>query len=108
MVDDIIFDREGCKPYIHIAANAQRRIKNPQSKRNIPIHPELIRLGFLDYVRKIKALGYKLLFPDLYFPSSRSPLGNRFYSCSSRSSRQPKSPKRGLAPMPCAICSARN
>lgn len=79
MVDDIIFDREGCRPYIHIAANEQRRIKNAQSKRNIPIHPELIRLGFLDYVGKIKALGYKLLFPDLYSPSSRSPLGNRFY-----------------------------
>lgn len=79
MVDDIIFDREGCRPYIHIAANEQRRIKNAQSKRNIPIHPELIRLGFLDYVGKIKALGYRLLFPDLYSPSSRSPLGNRFY-----------------------------
>jgi hypothetical protein len=36
-------------------------------------------LGFLDYVRKIKALGYELLFPDLYSPSSCSPLGNRFY-----------------------------
>jgi len=79
MVDDIIVDREDCRPYIHIAANEQRRIKNAQSKRNIPIHPELIRLGFLDYVRKIKALGYKLLFPDLYSPSSRSPLGDRFY-----------------------------
>lgn len=79
MVDDIIFDREGCRPYVHIAANEQRRIKNAQSQRNIPVHPELIRLGFLDYVRKIKALGYKLLFPDLYSPSSRSPLGNRFY-----------------------------
>jgi integrase len=79
MVDDVIFDREGCRPYIHIVANEQRRIKNAQSKRNIPIHPELIRLGFLDYVRKIKALGYKLLFPDLYSPSTRSPLGNRFY-----------------------------
>jgi integrase len=47
MVDDIILDREGCKPYVHIAANEQRRTKNPQSRRNIPLHPELIRLGFL-------------------------------------------------------------
>lgn len=79
MVDDVIFDREDCRPYIHIAGNEQRRIKNAQSKRNIPLHPELIRLGFFDYVRRIKAFGYKLLFPDLYSPSSRSPLGNRFY-----------------------------
>jgi integrase len=79
MVDDIIFDREGCRPYIRIAPNEQRRLKNPQSKRNIPLHPELIRLGFLEYVRKIRSLGYKLLFPDLYSPTSSSPLGNRFY-----------------------------
>jgi integrase len=79
MVDDIILHREGCRPYIYIAANEQRRIKNAQSERHLPLHPELIRLGFLDYVRAIKALGYKLLFPDLYSPSSRSPLGNRFY-----------------------------
>lgn len=79
MVDDVIPDREECRPYIHIGANAQRRIKNPQSQRNIPLHPELIRLGFLDYVRTIKALGHKLLFPDLFSPSSRSPLGDRFY-----------------------------
>ena len=31
MVDDIILDREGCRPYTHIAENEQRRIKNPQS-----------------------------------------------------------------------------
>jgi integrase len=79
MVDDIILDREGCRPYVYIAANEQRRIKNAQSERHLPLHPELIRLGFLDYVRAIKALGYRLLFPDLYSPSSRSPLGNRFY-----------------------------
>jgi integrase len=79
MAEDIIFGREGCRPYIHIAKNEQRRVKNPQSKRNIPLHPELIRLGFLDYVRKIKILGHKLLFPDLYSPTSSSPLGNRFY-----------------------------
>ena len=79
MVDDIILARAGCRPYIHIAANEQRRIKNPQSQRNIPLHPELIRLGFLDYVKMIKALGYKLLFPDLFSPTNRSPLGDRFY-----------------------------
>ncbi|QDM20934.1 hypothetical protein FIU28_07260 [Tardiphaga sp. vice154] len=79
MVDDVILDREECRPYIYIAANDQRRIKNVQSERHLPLHPELVRLGFLDYVRTIKALGYKLLFPDLFSPSSRSPLGNRFY-----------------------------
>ena len=79
MVDDIILDCDGYRPYIYIAGNEQRRIKNAQSERHLPLHPELIRLGFLEYVRAIKTLGYRLLFPDLYSPSSRSPLGNRFY-----------------------------
>lgn len=77
-VVDIICDN-GPIPYIHIAPNEFRRIKNEQSVRNVPLHPELIRLGFLDYVEAIKALGYRRLFPDLYSPSTRSPLGDRLY-----------------------------
>ncbi|QOZ66553.1 hypothetical protein WN72_09330 [Bradyrhizobium arachidis] len=78
MVDDVIVDN-GNIPYLHIAKNARRRIKNDQSQRNIPLHPEVLRLNFLQYLRAIKALGYGLLFPDLFSPSSRSPLGDRFY-----------------------------
>ncbi len=78
MVDDVIVDN-GKIPYLHIARNARRRIKNAQSQRNIPLHPEVLRLGFLAYVKAIKALGYDLVFPDLFSPSSRSPLGDRFY-----------------------------
>ncbi|WP_398464742.1 DUF6538 domain-containing protein [Tardiphaga sp.] len=78
MIDDVILDN-GPHPYLHIAKNKYRRIKNGQSKRNIVLHPELIRLGFLQYVAKIKALGYDLVFPDLFSPTTKSPLGNRFY-----------------------------
>jgi integrase len=78
LVDDVILDN-GLIPYLHIAKNEQRRIKNLQSQRNVPLHPELIRLGFLRYVTAIKALGYKLLFPDLYSPTTQSPMGDRFY-----------------------------
>jgi integrase len=77
-LDDIIIDN-GDIPYIHIAPNAFRRIKNLQSVRNLALHPEIIRLGFLDYVEAVKALGYQRLFPDLYSPSTRSPLGDRLY-----------------------------
>lgn len=78
MVDDVVLDN-GPIAYIHIVKNKQRRIKNAQSQRNVPLHSEVLRLNFAAYVRAIKALGYELLFPDLYSPSSRSPLGNRFY-----------------------------
>lgn len=77
-IDDVIL-ANGSIPYIHVAANAQRRIKNCQSRRNMPLHPEVLRLNFLPYVLAIKSLGYQLVFPDLYSPSTRSPLGNRFY-----------------------------
>jgi integrase len=78
LVDEVILDH-GSIPYIHIAKNEQRRIKNPQSQRNIPLHPELIRLGFVYYVQEIKNLGYRLLFPDLFSPTTSSPMGDRFY-----------------------------
>jgi integrase len=78
MTDDVIEDN-GAYPYLHIAKNKFRRIKNGQSKRNIVIHPELIRLGFLRYVALIRSLGYELVFPDLFSPTTKSPLGNRYY-----------------------------
>ena len=41
--------------------------------------PEALRLGFAQYVEKIRALGYNLVFPDLKSPTSSSPLGDRLY-----------------------------
>ncbi|MGY4349717.1 site-specific recombinase XerD [Bradyrhizobium sp. GM7.3] len=78
MTDDVI-EGNGEHPYLRIAKNKFRRIKNGQSKRNIVIHPELIRLGFLQYVALIRSLGYELVFPDLFSPTTKSPLGNRYY-----------------------------
>ena len=76
LAKDVITDN-GSIPYIWIVDNEFRRIKNAQSVRPIVVHPELIRLGFLNYVRLLIDLGYKLLFPDLYSPTSRSPMGDR-------------------------------
>ncbi|MFK5599172.1 DUF6538 domain-containing protein [Methylobacterium sp. HMF5984] len=65
--------------YIDIRRNQTRRIKNDQSVRYIALHPEILRLGFMDYVRAIKNLGYQLVFPDLKSPNSKAPLGDRLY-----------------------------
>ncbi|ABE61758.1 hypothetical protein Nham_0896 [Nitrobacter hamburgensis X14] len=73
MTSDVIDDNKGAYPYLHIAKNKFRRIKNGQSKRNIVIHPELIRLGFLRYVALIRSLGYELVFPDLFSATTKSP-----------------------------------
>jgi hypothetical protein len=64
---------------IFIRPNEHRTLKNPQSKRRIPLVDEVIRLGFLRYHAKIKSVGYKLLFPELRAASDRTPLGDVFY-----------------------------
>lgn len=77
-VDDVIADN-GEFPYLHIAINDIRGLKNVQSRRNVALHPEQIRLGFLDYVKAVKELGYDRLFPDLHSTLSNSPTGDRYY-----------------------------
>ncbi|WP_221174325.1 site-specific integrase [Luteibacter sp. 9135] len=46
---------------IHI----RRKTKNKASRRFIPLHPELIRLGFLSYVGDVRAARFEHLFPGL-------------------------------------------
>lgn len=41
-----------------------RSLKNATSVRIVPIHRELIRLGFLEYVAEAKAAGHRRLFPE--------------------------------------------
>jgi integrase len=76
-VDDVL-EEEGI-PYIFIRPNKHRTLKNPQSKRRVPLIGEVVRLGFLQYHREIKALGYRLLFPELRAASDRTPFGDVFY-----------------------------
>jgi integrase len=76
-VDDVVSD---CAiPHVIIRENDVRGVKNAYSERKVPLHPEAVRLGFLKYVAELKALGYSLVFPDLYSPTSLSPLGDRLY-----------------------------
>lgn len=41
------------------------RIKNRASQRLIPLHDELIRLGFLRYVEALRDAGERVLFPEI-------------------------------------------
>ena len=77
MIVDVHFDAP--VPYFDVVRNKYRRLKNPQSKRKIPIHPELLRLGLRAYVEAIAALGYDLLFPELLPASGKARLGNQFH-----------------------------
>lgn len=45
--------------------------KRPARNRHLPIHPELIRLGLLDYIAAIRREGHVALFPELYQQSEK-------------------------------------
>lgn len=49
----------------YIKDNNLGTIKNSSSRRKIPIHSEIIRLGFMDYVEEMRRCGKERLFPDL-------------------------------------------
>lgn len=43
------------------------RVKSEAGIRSVPVHSELTRLGFLDYVEDAKKAGHERLWPDLKF-----------------------------------------
>ena len=48
----------------------RKRVKSKAGRRVLPLHPELIRLGFLDYVAERKATGHRALFDLKWFPKA--------------------------------------
>jgi integrase len=52
-------------PYLRTTDEDGRQLKNEQSRRDVPVHPELIRIGFLDYVADTTTLPHDQVFPDL-------------------------------------------
>ena len=63
MVDEI-GERDGVS-FIHIKNNVYRSLKVAHSERTIPLHHELVRLGFLDYIKAVKKAGADRVFPAL-------------------------------------------
>jgi integrase len=55
---------------------AGKRVKNKSSRRKLPLHPELIRVGFLEYVEDRRRSGDQRLFPDLRPAVSGQVTGN--------------------------------
>jgi hypothetical protein len=52
-------------PYLRITDEDGRQLKNEQSRRDVPLHPELIRIGFLDYVAQATSRPQDQVFPEL-------------------------------------------
>ncbi len=58
----------------------KRRLKTKPSKRKVPVHPELLRLGFLEYVRWRAPNPGDPVFPDLLPQGRDGRRGPRFTS----------------------------
>ena len=52
-------------PVLRITDEDGKRLKTDASRRSIPIHPELIRLGLLEYAKAIRKAGHESLWPIL-------------------------------------------
>ena len=61
-VEDV-YETDG-HPVIHIREYEGRTIKTAEARAELPIHPELLRLGFLEFVEGQRETGLFGLFPD--------------------------------------------
>lgn len=62
-------------PVILVRAGAGKRLKTVNARRMLPIHPELIKMGFLAYVRRQREAGEPKLFTG-EAPNSRGQWGD--------------------------------
>lgn len=71
--------RDGEVPFFDVVEHKERSLKTETSRRQVPIHPELIRLGLLDYVDALRAAKEKYLFPELHPKTGRVTWAANFY-----------------------------
>lgn len=69
-MEDVFEDHE--HPHICVFDYKERSLKNRASERIIPIHSQLVELGFLDYCRRMRAKGDEL-FPEWEFRKGQKP-----------------------------------
>jgi len=62
-VDDVRKDRDHWIMHITTEGEGNKSVKTEGSIRVVPMHPELVKLGFLDYHTRAKNSGDKRLFP---------------------------------------------
>lgn len=61
-----VIERDGYHFFKIKIEHDDQQLKNPTSKRTIPIHPKLIDLGILKFIDKQRKEGHTRVFPELY------------------------------------------
>jgi integrase len=82
--------------FLDINDEGDKRVKNEQSKRRVPLHPELMRLRFLDYVEKAAPNPNDRVFPLLQTGGPDQKLGYYFTKWWSRYRRDVGVYEKGL------------
>lgn len=71
-------------PYFDVTkeGHESKTLKNAQSKRIVPIHPELLNLGFMEFVASLKRANSKWLFPSLSISKDgyKSPAASKWFA----------------------------
>lgn len=70
-VDEVKFGKREPHPHFDITPNEFRNIKMDK-QRFVPIHPQLVEMGFLRYLQKVKGEGSGRVFPDWKPKNERS------------------------------------
>lgn len=70
---------EGLVPSIKIDFTEFGRLKNDHSVRLVPLHSELVRLGFLDFARECRDREYDVLFPELRSTNNVQKFGDVYF-----------------------------
>jgi len=66
-------------PHILINFTEFGSLKNEQSIRPVPLHSELVRLGFVSFVTECRQRGYRELFPELRATNQVQNYGDVYY-----------------------------
>lgn len=77
LIDDI--DVEDGIHFFNIRNTVSGTVKTARSVRKVPIHPELLRIGFLEYVKAIRETGETHLFPEILPGRGGRTLGDVFF-----------------------------
>ena len=76
--------REQAIWYFNITDEGERQLKNEQSRRRVPIHPSVLRLGFIEYIEQVAPQPHSLVFPRLRPGGPDKKLGFNFTKWFSR------------------------
>lgn len=73
-LDDVV-QPEGVWCFDINRRSVDKSLKTTASSRTVPIHQRLIELGFVDYCERLRAAGYRRVFPELRYANGPARYG---------------------------------